>query len=176
MHFIIHRDAQSKNAQLQILLWQSYTNEYTRGGLSYLIVLLRVDDFFVPSKSLHVSRLVRVCLCAPRLWEWVHSLEFSHWRCQLALGDGKRAWVGPAVTSRSSRTSLPPSHFVSCYFLSSSLLRIGPFFYYPACSIPASPLLICCHFFCIAHNFQSFPPVCLCSCFVILCGNPTVLL
>ena len=72
--------------------------------------------FFFPLAPVSSPVSRHGCLCAVRLWEWVHRLEFSHWRCQLALGDGKRAWVGSAVTSCSSRTFLPPSHFVSRYF------------------------------------------------------------
>lgn len=135
--------------------------------------------FFLPTVSLCVCVGMRACacLCAVCLWEWEHRLEFSHWRCQLAFGDGKRAWVGSAVTSRSSRTSLPPSHFVSRYFLSSSPLRICPFFYHPIpCSIPASPLLISSVIVLYCPPFPLLPPFCLCSCFVILCGNPAVLL
>lgn len=119
-----------------------------------------------------------VCvLCAVCLWQWVHRLEFSHWRCQLALGDGKRAWVGSAVTSCSSRTSLPPSHFVSRYFPSSSPLRICPFFYHPIpCSIPASPLLISSVNFFVLPTFStpfSFLPLLLLCHFV---WAPAVLL
>lgn len=91
-----------------------------------------------------------------------HRAEFSHWRCQLALGDGKKAWVGSAVTSSPSRTSLPPSHFI----FPSPPLRIFPVsfihsvhcicstpclflvrFRLPALSTPSLlvPLLLLCH-------------------------------
>lgn len=114
--------------------------------------------FFLPQRG---KPWVRVCACvciSAGRDSWSTQAWVSHWRCQLALRDGKRAWVGSAVTSCPGRTSLPPSHFVSP---SPPLRMCRRFIYLITRSPPARPLFISCLFFFfswIAVSFHSFSP------------------
>lgn len=132
--------------------------------------------FFLPQRGepwVRVCMCVCVCVSAGRN-SWSTQAWVSHWRCQLALGDGKRAWVGSAVTSCPGRTSLPPSHFVSP---SPPLRLCRRFIYLIPRSPPARPLFISCLSFFSSCGLPSLFTLSLRRArFVILCMNPAALL
>ena len=149
--------------------------------LSYLKVRC-LDDFFFSSRPSELAReqaWVFVCGASVRMstQAWVFTLEvpISSWRWQESM-----SWLSSNELLQQNLSATFSLCLTLFFFPPPHSQNLPVFSYHPLpCSVPASPLLISTvflFFFPYYPPFSFLRPLCLSSCFVILCGNLAVLL